>query len=85
MHDSPLAHQSRQESKSLNDSEGCRVVMYWRLRVVVSQCVTAMERALRDTPSRYPGSVAWSSDNLLAVGQERSVVVLVRLLRVVVV
>ena len=82
MHDSPIAHQSRQESKSLNDSEGCRVVMYWRLRVVVSQCVTAMERALRDTPSRYPGSVAWSSDNLLAVGQERSVVVLVRLLRV---
>jgi hypothetical protein len=36
------------------------------------------ERALRETPSPYPGTVAWSHDNLIAVGQERSVCILVR-------
>ena len=36
------------------------------------------ERVLRETPSPYPGAVAWSHENLIAVGQERSVCILVR-------
>jgi hypothetical protein len=36
------------------------------------------ERALRSTPSPYPGALAWSPENLLAVGQERSVIIVVR-------
>ena len=28
------------------------------------------ERVLRETPSPYPGAVAWSHENLIAVGQE---------------
>ena len=35
-----------------------------------------MERPLRQKPSPYPGAVAWSRDNILAVGQERSVALL---------
>lgn len=35
----------------------------------------AMERSLRETPSRHPGALAWSADNLLAVGVERGVCV----------
>ena len=34
-----------------------------------------MERSLRETPSRHPGALAWSADNLLAVGVERGVCV----------
>ena len=38
-----------------------------------------IEHALRKEPSQYPGgAVAWSQENLLAVGQENSVLIVVR-------
>ena len=53
-------------------------MMAYCSRTHVDAKVEAMERVLRETPSRYPGALAWSQENLLAVGQEHSVLILVR-------
>ena len=44
-----------------------------------ARAMSSRKRALREAPNQYPaGAVAWSNENFIAVGQERSVCVLVR-------
>ena len=48
-------------------------------RQLLARAMSSRERALREVPSQYAGgAVAWSNENFIAVGQERSACVVVR-------